>query len=322
MNSKNIFTWLNEIVDPGLTTNLFKLTGNFIAHLSPAFGIVFVTFAVAVFLQYYGRGFDEICVDYSKKMLFWLVVTAIAMNPDNYVYVANVLFNAGDQMAGWFTSKKSNVSFLNSASSAIMTIVGKIATYNDKLGTLEIYSAIEAFFFSLVVMTIGYIFLAIAFGLYAVIKIALALTICVGPFFVMCLMFPAVRQWGMNWIGQIVGYSFNVVLYLLTTILFIEKMKDFSIKFIELNPILFNVYQLKIYIVSLLALFVLFLIVMWKLPSIASALTGGASMEGAIAGAVRTIAMIKSAGMFKFGGASRLGNAMKPGKPDIKPKGK
>ena len=35
-------------------------------------------------------------------MIFWLVLTAFAFNSTNYIHLANVIYNAPNEVAGWF----------------------------------------------------------------------------------------------------------------------------------------------------------------------------------------------------------------------------
>ena len=50
---------------------------------------------------------------------------------------------------------------------------------------------------------------------YLIAKLSLAMVIVIGPMFIGSMLFPATRQWGMNWIGQTLNYSVTVVFYVI-----------------------------------------------------------------------------------------------------------
>ena len=140
----------------------------------------------------------------------------------------------------------------------------------------------------LVVFLCGNLMLAMSFAYYVVTKICLAMTIMVGPLFVGMMLFPATRQYGMNWIGQCLNYTVTVVLFsilgMVQTAYFDSQISKYlsgniatDIVAAELLPPVF----------FLMTLF--FVLAAIKIPGIASALTGGASLEGFTAGLVRAV---------------------------------
>lgn len=47
-------------------------------------------------------------------MIFWLVLTAFAFNSTNYIHLANVIYNAPNEVAGWFLDGSSASAKLDS----------------------------------------------------------------------------------------------------------------------------------------------------------------------------------------------------------------
>ena len=135
-----------------------------------------------------------------------------------------------------------------------------------------------------------FIFILVAFFLtaiaafYLVAKISLAMVILIGPIFIGAMLFPATRQWGMNWIGQIMNYAVTVTFYVLLGTIQLDffethmlSMTDFSqttggtvFSLVMFVPILF------MYILAT----IIFFVVALSIPSIAAALTGGATIGG------------------------------------------
>lgn len=304
---QTVFSELSKFVDPALTTNLFNYTGNFILHLAPLVLSVAIVYFLSAWLQYYNRGLDEVVVDYSKKMLFWLLITALAANQNNYIHLANMIFHAPEEIASWFFSNKElTATFLDQVSDTVTAVVSKIDVYSHSLSVWQISYVISAFAISIIINLLSHIFLATCFAFYMIAKISLAITLLVGPFFLMCLIFPAVRQWGMNWIGQIVSYILTVIFYALINFIFSNYLKNFLSHFLEATkagPVT-DILIFQALCVKLVIIFVLFLIVLFKLPRIASALTGGISIEEAISGAIRSVAILRIAGRGGIGGSN------------------
>ena len=104
------------------------------------------------------------------------------------------------------------------------------------------------------------------------------MVIVIGPMFIGSMLFPATRQWGMNWIGQILNYSVTVVFYVILGALQNDFFKN------QLERAVVGEIGSVAQVVGLIPLFFLsttiFILVAWSIPSISSALTGGASING------------------------------------------
>ncbi|MCV2508820.1 MAG: type IV secretion system protein [Neisseriaceae bacterium] len=317
MKSPDLFASLGLLIQ-AMSNDLFSYAGRFIMMLSPIFMMIFAIYAIYIMIQYYNQGLDQVVIDLGKKLLFWLFVTAIAMNGDNYIYLANVIFHAPEEVAQWFTGNKVSVNagYFDTAIRPVDNILEKMDIYYDSLKWNEFNQALKTNILSFIVGFLGYLFVGIGFVLYLVAKLSLAVILMVGPFYLGCLYFPAVRQWSMNWIGQVVSMIFLIVFYLLITLIFIKYLDNFCTLFLRENVEIMTLDLVETFVYQLGIVFLLFLVVMWKLPSIASSLTGGASLEGAISGAMRVVAMAKTGGMSSIRGAQTLSN-IKPPYPNL-----
>lgn len=104
------------------------------------------------------------------------------------------------------------------------------------------------------------------------------MVILIGPLFIGSMLFPATRQWGMNWIGQILNYALTVTFFTILGALqndfFVNHMQNaFSGESFSVAEVIMT---LPVFITGT----ILFIIVAWNIPSIAAALTGGASANG------------------------------------------
>ena len=129
-----------------------------------------------------------------------------------------------------------------------------------------------------VAVILAYLFFLITFAYYLIAKLSLAMVIVIGPMFIGSMLFPATRQWGMNWIGQILNYSVTVVFYVILGALQNDFFKN------QLERAVVGEIGSVAQVVGLIPLFFLsttiFILVAWSIPSISSALTGGASVNG------------------------------------------
>ena len=128
------------------------------------------------------------------------------------------------------------------------------------------------------VIFFGGLFFLITGAFYLVAKLSLAMVIMIGPIFIGCMLFPATRQWGMNWIGQIMNYTVTVVFYTILGVLQLDYFNNHLVNVLSGGDL-----AIAMLIPVLCMFFVstcIFVIVAWNIPSIASALTGGAGANG------------------------------------------
>ena len=296
MNNKTmqLYTQLGELFEKKLGTDLFNSVGNLIAHLTPIFLISFTTYVVLIFWEYRNEGFSDLVIDLSKKMIFWLVLTAFAFNSTNYIHLANVIYNAPNEVAGWFlngSSAKLDSNFFEQASMPLDDLLTKVNQYYNSLGWTNLGSLIRVSITHVVINILGNIFISVTFGLYMICRVLLAITIMIGPIFLGFLLFSPTRQWGMNWVSQIINCLLTAVLYMITIILFITFFKAIVAAFvIDVSKEDSSVELLIDGALSfIIGITFIFLLVLFKLPAIASSLVGGASLEGVFSGGIRSI---------------------------------
>lgn len=124
----------------------------------------------------------------------------------------------------------------------------------------------------------GALIVGVAFSFYMVAKISLALVLLIGTFFLGCMLFPATRQYAFNWIGQCLNYIVSCSLLVLVVSVMMELFKKTLMVALGGNTAQ-NLVAMEAAIPLLILQTVCFLIILWNIPSIASALTGGAAMQ-------------------------------------------
>ena len=166
------------------------------------------------------------------------------------------------------------------------------------------------------------ILLGVMFAYYILAKVSLAMILMIGPVFIGFGMFPATRQYAMNWVGQCLNYIFNVVLLAVIG----SMMLKFTSIFIDLVGV-DNIGAALATGTVLLFTLIVFVLLIWMTPQISSALTGGSALQGAM----RTVYSMARQSLSKAGyGANKAkgyagkkynalkdklrGNGIKPGR--------
>ncbi|WP_049225673.1 TrbL/VirB6 family protein [Neisseria sicca] len=262
----------------GMGTDLFTKSGNLISGIAPVFQIGFGIYILLVALDAYNRGFDENVMDLGKRMVGWLLIIAFAFNSSQYQKLANILWMLPENLSGLLGTSTYTASALDTQSNNILTMMENIFAYASELDVLQVSDKLMLYIGGSVAVILAYLFFIITFAYYLITKLSLAMVILIGPLFIGSMLFPSTRQWGMNWIGQILNYSVTVVFFVILGSL----QNDFFQKHLQSAVVgeIASVAQ----VVGLIPLFFLsttiFILVAWSIPSIASALTGGASVNG------------------------------------------
>ena len=183
-----------------------------------------------------------------------------------------------ENLSGLLGTSTYTASALDTQSNNILTMMENIFAYASELDVLQVSDKLMLYIGGSVAVILAYLFFIITFAYYLITKLSLAMVILIGPLFIGSMLFPSTRQWGMNWIGQILNYSVTVVFFVILGSL----QNDFFQKHLQSAVVgeIASVAQ----VVGLIPLFFLsttiFILVAWSIPSIASALTGGASVNG------------------------------------------
>lgn len=116
----------------------------------------------------------------------------------------------------------------------------------------------------------------IGLGMYLLAKVALALVLAVGPAFILCAMFPATQRFTESWLGQALAFVMLNVLIAAS----ISMLTSFASQFADHIKANVGTTSIMKDVVALLMASGALGIVMLNLPTIATALAGGASISG------------------------------------------
>lgn len=278
METTSYFSELANFLLNGMGTNLFQKSNNMISGIAPVFQIGFGIYILLVAFDYYKRGFDENVVDLGKRMIGWLLIIAFAFNSSQYQKLANIMWMLPENLSGLLGTSTYTASALDTQSNNILKMMENIFAYASSLDMLQVSDKLMLYIGGTIAVILAYLFFLITFAYYLIAKLSLAMVIVIGPMFIGSMLFPATRQWGMNWIGQILNYSVTVVFYVILGALQNDFFKN------QLERAVVGEIGSVAQVVGLIPLFFLsttiFILVAWSIPSISSALTGGASVNG------------------------------------------
>ncbi|WP_278976991.1 type IV secretion system protein [Oligella urethralis] len=285
---------IGDYFTQNLGTDLFDKTANLIGKASPLFAAGFSLYLMLIIWGYYRNGFDESISDFLKKMLGWLVIIALAFNVDNYMSIAKLAYDFPDELTSWLAGTEVNANAAATISNQIKEMVAALDVLAKKAYWYEMQTQVMVVIAKFVVYVFGSVLASFAFFFYLLAKVNLALILLLGPIFIGAMLFPATRQYGMNWIGQILNYSVTICLYAVVFILQTSFIENQLAKWAANDSGIPNMNVVGAYEVmgTIVLLSIIFLMVLFSIPSIASALTGGAAIDShrrAIAAVASTV---------------------------------
>lgn len=264
-----------------LGQNLLDKTGDFIGQVTPLFVACFSFYVLLVIWDYYNSNLDVLAVDFLKKCCGWMLIIGLSLAPATYMKLAHIIYGMPDEIAGIFAGGyKVDASAMDASWKLLMDLLDKISELHDQHQWYEI-----AVHFGLVikiglVITIcGALVVGLSFAFYMVAKISLALVLMIGPVFLGCLLFPATRQYAINWIGQCLNHILTCTMFVLLVKIQMAAF-DKAIN-MAMSGGIADYAAAEVLPPLFLLQTIIFLVVVFNIPSIASALTGGAAVSGA-----------------------------------------
>lgn len=279
----NVINFFFELLSSTLGVELFKNAAKIVEQITPIFSLGFSVYIIFVIMTLYKNGVDDVVLNLSKQSVGWIIVIAIALNAGNYAKLATVVYNTPEEVSTWITGTKITANYFNILASSINEKLAAIAAMIEQASISGKIALASAWVTSTIC---GYLTVFVLLAMYFISKVSLALVLVLGPIFLACLLFPQTRQYGMNWIGQCANYIVTIALY--TGIIIVQQkalgLLKLDVKyesgFWSGNYIVPDIGGVMVYNSTLILITIILLPVFWSVPSIASALTGGASVSG------------------------------------------
>lgn len=264
-----------------LGQNLLDKTGDFIGQVTPLFVACFSFYVLLVIWDYYNSSLDVLAVDFLKKCCGWMLIIGLSLAPSTYMKLAHIIYRMPDEIAGIFAGGyKVDASAMDASWKLLMDLLDTISKLHEKYQWYDIGVHFGIVIkIGLVITICGALVVGLSFAFYMVAKVSLALVLMIGPVFLGCLLFPATRQYAINWIGQCLNHILTCTMFVLLVKVQMAAF-DKAIN-MALNGSAFDYVSAEILPPLFLLQTIIFLVVVFNIPSIASALTGGAAVSGA-----------------------------------------
>lgn len=264
-----------------LGQNLLDKTGDFIGQITPLFVACFSFYVLLVIWDYYNSNLDVLAVDFIKKCCGWMLIIGLSLAPATYMKLAHIIYTMPDEIAGIFAGGyKVDASAMDASWKLLMDLLDTISKLHEKYQWYDIGVHFGIVIkIGLVITICGALVVGLSFAFYMVAKVSLALVLMIGPLFLGCLLFPATRQYAINWIGQCLNHILTCTMFVLLVKIQMAAF-DKAIN-MALSGSAFDYVSAELLPPLFLLQTIIFLVVVFNIPSIASALTGGAAVSGA-----------------------------------------
>lgn len=271
---ENLFTKLNA----ALTTYVGDTAASVIGAITPV-----VTTLLTIYVIFWGfsimRGtISEPITDGAAKIVRLAVITGLALESGRYsTYISSWLFNAPDAMAAYVSgagfAPTSTVQFLDTLMTDMYDVglaYSEKSSANSTVGIPDfslLFMAYSIWAAAILVTGYGAFLLVIA-------KLTLAITLAIGPIFIVLLIFEATKKFFDSWLGQVLNAVFQVILTAASIKLILTLVQVY----------LLNAHSLIVADPSLnqalpaIAYSIIGVLVLMQVPSIAGALGGGVSV--------------------------------------------
>lgn len=220
---------------------------------------------------------SEPITDGLARIIRLSVITGIALSLGRYnTYVSNFLWDSPDALASiiasGYSNSTSNVQYLDALLTKIYDLGQVFWSKGQAAGA--IVPDFGLLMIALLVWTAGVAATAYGAFLLALSKMALAILLGIGPIFVLLLIFEGTKRFFESWLGQALNYVFLVALTASAIKLIMTIIDKYLLQLAPLgaDP---NITQA----LPVIVLCVIAALVMMQLPSIASALGGGAAIS-------------------------------------------
>lgn len=293
---------ITDLFTTKLGTDLFDKTGQFIQGIAPIFSAGMAVYVVLLAFYYYNRGLDDAIMDLFKRIMVWLLIIALAFNAGNYSQLANVIYVMPDELSSLFGGQGTTANAVDTGMQNIDKMVVSIGKIGEGADWDDIATHLAVWGGQIIAYIAGYWLFMFAFAFYLIAKACLALTLMVGPLFIGAALFPGTRQYFMNWMGQCLNFIMTIVFFAIISFMQSEFVSGHVEKWAK-DQSVWTLAKMWDIVGQMIAMTILFTLVMLSVPSIASALTGGAQADAhgrtigrAMGGANRWVRALKVGG--------------------------
>ncbi|MCL2635127.1 MAG: type IV secretion system protein [Betaproteobacteria bacterium] len=285
-----IFADIFTLVNDGILATLTNKSTAIIGLITPVIGICFTIYLMLIAANAMrGNVGGENVMDFFLRCIGWVTVITFGLNIEYYNHVAAFFNGLGADLSGALANSN------DTNSGAMFDLLAENYRTSAELIVKEapsIAPKVGAFFVAVILIISGAVLLSIAAAYILLAQIALGILLVIGPIFIALALFPATRKFFDAWIGQCVNYVLLTVLFNYLGTIQVNYVKQLFVN---------NTNYFVILITTLVGA-VVFILVSFNLPSLASALAGGVGISSMVGKPIQ--AMKGIAGLFKGGGRS------------------
>lgn len=276
MMKVEFFTNIFTIFQDGIIATLNGKSAAIISLISPVLGIGFALYLMLIAAQAMrGTIGAENFMDFFLRCIGWAAVITFGLNISYYFHVADFFNGLGADLSGAISGTPAGMT-----SGAVLD--GMVDEYAKTVENIwseakGITQSIVAACSVVILFLSGAILLGVSAGFILLAQVALGVLLAIGPIFISLALFPATRKFFDAWIGQCTNY---VLLTVLFNFLFVLQGQVLATAF---------AYKTAIFLLPLLTLItgVLWILVAFNMPALASALAGGVGISAMVGNAAQ-----------------------------------
>ncbi|EPR5023047.1 TPA: type IV secretion system protein [Pseudomonas aeruginosa] len=208
-----IFGYMDQLTKELVASNLSTIT----TTITPFVGLCLtISLMVDGAFKLYG-GDGEPLSNMLKKFTFWAFVLSVATAGGWYQQsLADVALKTPDEFAsilviGGKSAGTQQGEIANTIDRALTDGLETARTAFSNAGVMS-GAGLASFFLAVSVLMTTAIICGVGFALILLAKFFLAITVCFGPIFIMCLLFDSTRELFSKWIGSVLNFGFMTVL--------------------------------------------------------------------------------------------------------------
>ena len=254
---------------------------NFIDAIAPMVSMAFGVYVLLQCWHYYNKGFDESLMDITKRFLGWIVVIAIAFNAQNIKTIGKMGWELPDSLANVVQSGEYGGNAMDEQFKKMGKEIIKLEEIRDEEygGWTEVGSSILASALIYGILGNALALCAITFAFYVVAKMLLLIALTFAPLFLASFLFPATRQWGMNWLQTILGHSVTITGYVIVGAIQQSFVSSTIVKYLQNATGSELMVSLFLTLCMITGATIIFIVIVWNVPSMIVAILGGASFS-------------------------------------------
>ncbi len=274
----DVFNNIFETIDKSMVANLANGTANLLAIFSPLIQACFGVYVIFIVYSYWqnSSSVEVTMLDLIKRIISWGVIITFSVNLQGYNnYVLPLVNDLGNGMATVFSGyPSSNATILDGLA---QQLIDAVTTNQDEAVSLPmplgLGQYINVVFKNAFIIISFSIFLVVAAAYIILAKVFLSILVVVGPLFISMALFPITRGYATAWLNQVVNYSFLYLLLSITAGIFLSYLSN--ILGGGLSDTLSDSSIIHIILSTLMMV-----IILLKLPELASGLAGGVASNG------------------------------------------